>query len=331
MKGFKKLLSIILVVILVFSIIPLSAITTNAVDVPLFKLVPSQSAAQVGDVISVGVTVSENSRLCGVILDVIYDTTAFEVVEAVPEYQFDTEIINPAFSNRAVRFVGSATNYISDKATTIFTIKFKVLDNCCDIDILVREAHVINDSDVNQDVTMDANIISTPITIHQSGDETVISKPTCETTGYKTYNCPCGELVEENTPATGHNYENRICTVCKKAAPKDFVSVTIKEPSRYSIRYKDGIVLHAIVEGDASNTYVKWSANNSNFKMEASDNDLTIISDRDGYTTFTVTVYQSNGKILSSYKMEMRSKANFFDKIGGFFRSLFGTDVIYDY
>ena len=65
--------------------------------------------------------------------------------------------------------------------------------------------------------------------------------------------------------------------------------------------------------------------------MEASDNDLTIISDRDGYTTFTVTVYQSNGKILSSYKMEMRSKANFFDKIGGFFRSLFGTDVIYDY
>ena len=50
-----------------------------------------------------------------------------------------------------------------------------------------------------------------------------------------------------------------------------------------------------------------------------------------GYTTFTASVYDVNGGLLSSASIEMYSKAGFFDRIGGFFRSLFRTNVIHKY
>lgn len=108
--------------------------------------------------------------------------------------------------------------------------------------------------------------------------------------------------------------------------------LSIRTPSRTSIRYKDGIVLHA----DANRTLpsgskIKWSTNNSNFKTTASDDgkSLTIVSDSNGVTSITATLYSSSGAKLDSVTIEMTSKAGFFDKIGGFFRDLFGATKIY--
>lgn len=107
--------------------------------------------------------------------------------------------------------------------------------------------------------------------------------------------------------------------------------VSIQEPSRKSIRYGDGIILYAFIEYDApAGSFVRWTSNNDNFDREQSGNDLTIISENNGYTTFTATLYSAYGEELASESVEMRSKAGFFDKIGGFFRSLFGTTKIYD-
>ncbi len=123
-----------------------------------------------------------------------------------------------------------------------------------------------------------------------------------------------------------HNYVNLVCASCGQKTAK----VTIATPSRTTIRCKDGIVLHANVEGSASGTTVQWTSSNSNFSKKASGNDITIISNNDGYTTFTASVYDADGNLLSSDSVEMRSKASFFDKLGGFFRSLFGSTVIYE-
>lgn len=330
MKKFNKIISVALTLVMMMSIIPASSLQVSAATTPEFTLSPSCAAAEVGDIVSVDVNVSANSKLCGLIIDLVYDADAYEVVEMTSEYEFNGETMNPSYSKNSVRFVGTATTYISDEVTKLFTVRFRILDNCAKMYMIFKEAYVIDGED-EVNVTLESNISSRSLVIHKAGDENLISAPTCENTGFKTYNCPCGEFVEEITPATGHKYKNRICTVCGKTAPDDVVTVTIQDPSRTTIRHKDGIILHATVEGDATGTSLVWTQSNDNFTTEASGNDLKIVSKDNGYTTFTALVYNERGKLLATYSIEMRSKAGFFDKIGGFFRGLFGTTTLYEY
>ena len=108
----------------------------------------------------------------------------------------------------------------------------------------------------------------------------------------------------------------------------------IQSPSTTSIRHKDGIKLHANIEGTApAGSYVVWTSDNNNFKTEEinNGNSLKIVSDSNGKTTFTATLYSADCEILATDSIEMKSKAGFFDKIGGFFRYLFGTTKVYEY
>ena len=108
-------------------------------------------------------------------------------------------------------------------------------------------------------------------------------------------------------------------------------TLSIQEPSRTEIRNKDGIVLHANVEGTSpTGSYVVWTSNNDNFDEDADGNDLTVIAKDKGYTTFTATLYDADDNVLATDSIELYSKSGFFDKIGGFFRSLFGSTKIYE-
>ncbi len=106
----------------------------------------------------------------------------------------------------------------------------------------------------------------------------------------------------------------------------------IQAPSRTEIRCKDGIVLHANVTGTLpEGAKIVWSTSNNKFKTKQIDADsFQIISNNDGYTTITASIVDADGNVLASDSIEMRSKAGFGDKIGGFFRSLFGATKIYD-
>lgn len=112
---------------------------------------------------------------------------------------------------------------------------------------------------------------------------------------------------------------------------KDF-TFSIQEPSRIEIRNKDGIVLHTVVEGELPDgARIEWSWDNNKFDIEKNDDGtLTIIARNNGETTITATVYGADGDILATDSVVMNSKSGFFDKIGGFFRSLFGTTTIYE-
>ena len=64
-------------------------------------------------------------------------------------------------------------------------------------------------------------------------------EPTCTESGYTgdSYCVDCGELLAqgEEIPATGHSYENGVCTQCGEASPvKDTISLTVAE-STYHI------------------------------------------------------------------------------------------------
>ena len=55
---------------------------------------------------------------------------------------------------------------------------------------------------------------------HIWGEERITLEPTCTTPGKKSKKCEnCGKTIEIETPALGHNYENRICTRCGDVEP----------------------------------------------------------------------------------------------------------------
>ncbi len=180
---------------------------------------------------------------------------------------------------------------------------------------------------------------------------------TCTTSGKTagTHCSRCNKVLTAQTTvsALGHNYgewfvvtpskpgveglEKRVCSRCSayvtRAIPALEVTITIKTPSRTTIRCKDGIVLHTNIDGNTpTGATIQWTSNNSNFKVSGSSDgrELTIISNNNGYTTFTATLVDINGNVLATDSVEMYSKAGFIDKLGGFFRSLFGATTIYE-
>lgn len=113
--------------------------------------------------------------------------------------------------------------------------------------------------------------------------------------------------------------------------PSTSFTFNIQEPSITEIRNKDGIILYTKVEGKLPDgSRVEWTWDNDNFEViKNDDGTITVIAENNGDTTITATVYDVNGKALASDTVLMTSKSGFFDKIGGFFRSLFGSTVIY--
>ena len=179
---------------------------------------------------------------------------------------------------------------------------------------------------------------------HTVSDWIIDNIATCMNVGSKHKECTvCKEVLETaSIPAFGHNYKKGICVNCGETdtttpsepdVPDTNYTFSIQTPSRTTIRNKDGIILHTDVQGNApAGSYVGWAWNNSKFDVEKNnDGTLTIISENNGKTTFTATLYGADGNVLATDSIEMTSKAGFFDKIGGFFRSLFGSTTIYEY
>lgn len=102
-------------------------------------------------------------------------------------------------------------------------------------------------------------------------------------------------------------------------------------PSRASISYGDSIILHVDPTKIPEGGRVEWYQSNDNFSysVSADTKSYTITPNKNGDTTITVIVYDAKGDIVSVDTQEMTSKAGFFDKIIGFFKSLFGLTKTY--
>ncbi len=140
--------------------------------------------------------------------------------------------------------------------------------------------------------------------------------------------CVCGAKTEEKN----HKYgADNICDSCgfKKEIT---LTMVIRKPSATTISYGDSIILHADVnEALPSGWKIKWTADSGNFSFSSSadGSTCTITPNKSGDTTFTVTVYDEKGNVVSEDTQTMTSKAGFFDKLIAFFKKLFGlTKVI---
>lgn len=76
-------------------------------------------------------------------------------------------------------------------------------------------------------------VVKIPVTVtkgHEHSYTSVVTKPTCTEQGYTTYTCECGYSYKDDyTDATGHHYEDGVCTECgaKDPSSTDVPSVTV--------------------------------------------------------------------------------------------------------
>ena len=108
-------------------------------------------------------------------------------------------------------------------------------------------------------------------------------------------------------------------------------NIAIKQPTETVISYGDSIILHVDAAEIPNGGYVEWTASNGNFETEVSADGTTckITPKTSGDTTFTATVYDAEGKIISSDEQTMTSKANFFDRLIAFFKKIFGLTKVF--
>lgn len=273
----KKVLSVILAALMIFTMIPV----VFAANTPAIITTVDKTKISAGDTITLTAKVPANSNLCSLEYEVSYDTSAFEVVEGSEKCNgvFDVELYNS--TSGLIKYVGASTYAVKSSSQTFFTVQLKALKATGKISVSVAEAYITDNGD-GTDITSAVNSLSA-----------------------KTFSF---------------------------TADSSSYYLSIRTPSKTTIRYKDGIVLHA----DANRTLpsgstIKWSTNNNNFKTTDSEDGktLTIVSNSNGATEITATLYSSTGRELDSVTIEMTSKAGFFDKIGGFFRSLFGSTKIH--
>ncbi len=133
------------------------------------------------------------------------------------------------------------------------------------------------------------------------------------------------------------NYETKeildsiVVTVFVDADEPASVDFGIRQPSTTTIRYKDGIALH--IDGNIPDgSRVEWAIDSNAFDGGVFDNGMSclLVSKNNGYATVVATLYDANNNVIATDSVELRSKAGFFDKIGGFFRGLFGLTKVYD-
>lgn len=211
----KKIVSILLAVLVVFSMF---AFTASAATAPTITAKADKTAVKAGDVVKVTVSTSAKSKLIVTTLTLNYDPAYFEVTEKVSANAFDFD----AFGQKAgqVKFLATQNVgvVVADSVTTLFTVSFKVIKAGGTISLNVEEAYVDeNGKEVNvtADVAKKVNSIkftdaSTPTPppaecTHANKEEKVTKEATCVEAGTKTTTCKdCGKVLGTATiPATG--------------------------------------------------------------------------------------------------------------------------------
>ena len=141
----KKIISVLLAVLTVFSMF---VITASAAKAPTITVKADTTAVKVGDTVKVTVSTSKNSKLCSATISLVYDPEYFQVVNQTSTAAFSMERFGEIEGK--VMFLGITNSKISDSATELFTAEFKILKTGGTIELLPEEVYVVDgDNDVN--------------------------------------------------------------------------------------------------------------------------------------------------------------------------------------
>ncbi len=270
----KKILSVFLAALMIFVMMP----TIFAESTPVITTSVDKTNIKAGDVVTVSVKVSADSKLCALSYELNYNQSEFELIEGSASlkgvFGYEAAKNNILSSgNNVFMYAGTTTENITGGEKTLLTVQFKAKGSTGKLTARVTEAY---------------------------------------------------------TSTGGDDYTNVLASVAaasfKNISFNEVSYICIQEPSATTIRYKDGIVLHATIEKPLpAGSKIVWSSNNENFKttVSADGKSFTIISDAKGTTRISATLYSKTNTVLDADSVEMTSKAGFIDKIIVFFRSFF--------
>ncbi len=221
----KKIASVVLAVLVVFSMFTFMATAADSVSVTVSA---DKTNVKVGDVVTVVLSVSENSDLCSFTANLEYDASVFEVVPNVfgedrdKSYEvykeFGMEVVNDAFSRGMVKFTG-ATMAEGITGSKLMTMKFKAIAaGEAKFGVSVEEAKIPAGEDGYgaQDVATTTNSIKVTVEAeevptdptehtHDYAKAIVTKEATCDKEGLQVQKCKiCDHELEEVIPAKGH-------------------------------------------------------------------------------------------------------------------------------
>ena len=285
----KKVLSVILAALMIMTMIPVAF----AASTPVITTTVDKTTISVGDIVTVTVSVSANSNLCALDYELRYKSSDFEVVSG-------SQSLKGVFGYEAAN---DATISTGNKAFKFSAATSSKLSGAA------------------------ATLFTVKFKVKNTS-----GKLTAAVTG--AYTSSGGDDYKDVTSSVAAASAKTITFsgTTTPSTPSTYDYIKIATPSTTSIRYKDGIVLHAEINKTLpNNAKLVWSTDNSNFKTSTSEDceSFTIISNSNGTTKVTLTLYDSTGKtVLDTDTIEMTSKAGFFDKIIVFFSNLFGNGPV---
>ena len=204
----KKFVSFFLAVMILFSS---TTLTSFAVSVPTITAVADVSAPDVGDIVKITVSTSKKSKLCAITAYLQYDASFFDVKSVKSANVFSLDEFG--HNTGRVAYFGVTSSYaISDNATTLFTIEFRVLRPCGTMNFEVKETFV---SDGTKEFDITSQIAPVTITFappcEHINNETTITDATCTQDGKKVVKClECGRENTQIIYAQGHLYHSVI-------------------------------------------------------------------------------------------------------------------------
>lgn len=256
------------------------------------------------------------------------------------DYNFDTceKVISSNYYDIPITPDTEITAYLDIKSDDGITEDIVMIDEETGEEIHKSEVVEYSIEDIYT-VSITTNSSTSPVfgggDYYKGEHAQVIAMPTNENTFIGWYQD--GILLSEDA-----SYKFRVENDCVLEAkftndtqePEYNYTFKIKQPSRTEIRNRDTMVLHAMIDGTVpEGSYIKWSGSNGNFSFGYKNGNYANMyaeAEDKGWTTITATLYDVDGNELARDSVELYSKSGFFDKIGGFFRSLFGTTKTYD-
>ncbi len=208
----KKIISIVLAFVLTFGML---SVLASAADVTV-TLEVDKTEVNVGDIVTLTGSLSANSGLGALTVDVTYDDTMLEIIDPTPEdttddrvitYNLFSETANPEFDGKnIIRYVGAVKDVVND-AGKLFSVQFKAISSgTADIDASIYEAADGNNQLVDVSVNSVEVVIAEAEHTHSFGEWVETTAATCTEDGSQERACECGEKETEVIPATGHAY-----------------------------------------------------------------------------------------------------------------------------
>lgn len=208
----KKFISILMVLALVcMCVYPAFAIDTTAA----LTLSVDKPTANAGDIVTVTVSVSKNSNLGALELDVKFDKTAYTPVEGSVTYPI-SELDHSFLSNvnlnytDGVRYAGVSMRALTEGGA-LLTFQLQVVTPGSPLTLVIdiaSDGTTLDGEDVTAQVIANSSTSVTVACGHANITiETVVVPPTCTKAGESISVCNvCGEPVTKEIPALGHSF-----------------------------------------------------------------------------------------------------------------------------